>query len=108
YVIAREYPRRGSSMAVLKFHEARETVIQKLRQSRSFAPPELVSLTESSGRVLAESVFADRDFPPFPRSTRDGFALRHADLMNPPTPLRIKGQVKAGDSFSGTVAAGGG
>ena len=30
--------------------------------------------------VLAEPVYADRDQPPFPRSTRDGFACRAADL----------------------------
>jgi len=93
-------------MAVLKFQNARETVIHKLRQFRSLAPPQLVPLNESSGRVLAESVVADRDFPPFPRSIRDGFAVRHTDLVKPPTPLRIKGLVKAGDAFNGTVAAG--
>ena len=32
------------------------------------------------GMVLAEPVCADRDQPPFPRSTRDGFACRAADL----------------------------
>jgi molybdopterin molybdotransferase len=48
--------------------------------------------------VLAEPVFADRDQPPFPRSTRDGFACRAEDLHSP---LRIIGQIRAGQSTSG-------
>ena len=34
------------------------------------------------GRVLAEPVLADRDYPPFDRSTRDGFAVRAADATH--------------------------
>lgn len=41
-------------------------------------PPETVSLTDASGRVLAETMAADRDFPPFDRVTMDGIALTHA------------------------------
>ena len=33
-------------------------------------------LLACGGRVLAEAVMADRDQPPFDRSTRDGFAVR--------------------------------
>ena len=42
---------------------------------------ERVALDAAQGRVLAEPIFADRDQPPFPRSTRDGYAVcaRHAD-----------------------------
>jgi len=49
------------------------------------------------GRVLAEEIFADRDFPPFERATRDGFAVRAADLVEVPARLEIVGEVKAGD-----------
>ena len=35
------------------------------------------------GRVLAEGIAADRDYPPFDRSTRDGFAVRAADAAVP-------------------------
>src|ERR1019366_4052441 len=41
--------------------------------------------------------------PAFPRSTRDGFAVRSADVGNCPVRLRLVGQVKAGSEFSGTV-----
>src|SRR4029079_3936674 len=32
---------------------------------------ELVELLEAAGQVLAEPIFADRNFPPFPRAMRD-------------------------------------
>ncbi|MGA2207608.1 MAG: hypothetical protein ABSG10_12845, partial [Terracidiphilus sp.] len=35
---------------------------------------ERVALADAAGRVLAEPLHADRDQPPFTRSTRDGFA----------------------------------
>jgi molybdopterin molybdotransferase len=47
---------------------------------------------------LASAVLADRDQPPFHRSTRDGFALRAADAGKK---LRVLGQVRAGRSWSG-------
>ena len=34
----------------------------------------------ANGRILAENIVADRDFPPFDRVTMDGIALRFADL----------------------------
>ncbi|MCK4990858.1 MAG: molybdopterin molybdenumtransferase MoeA, partial [Bacteroidales bacterium] len=33
-----------------------------------------VPLEEAMGRVLAEDVISDRDVPPFPRATMDGYA----------------------------------
>ncbi|MBI3933154.1 MAG: molybdopterin molybdotransferase MoeA [Acidobacteria bacterium] len=93
-------------MAVLKFDEARETVFQKVQQYRELPPLQVVPLLESSGRVLAEPIIADRDLPPFPRATRDGFALRSTDVANPPVRLRIRGQIKAGDAFAGTIGVG--
>ncbi len=40
---------------------------------------------------------ADRDFPPFDRSARDGYAVRAADLAEIPARLEVMGEVKAGD-----------
>jgi molybdopterin molybdotransferase len=67
---------------------------------------ENVSLLQSAGRVLAEPVLADRDFPPFPRATRDGFAVRAADLKSVPTLLKVVGQVKAGSSYPRLLSSG--
>lgn len=60
---------------------------------------EIVSIRESLGRVLAEPIVADRDFPPFSRATRDGFAVKSADISNIPATLRVVGQVKAGGHY---------
>ena len=57
-----------------------------------------VALLDAVGRVLAERVLADRDQPPFNRSTRDGFAVRAADAGEQ---LRIVGAVRAGEAWSG-------
>jgi len=57
---------------------------------------ELVELLDSPGQVLAEPVFADRNFPPFPRATRDGYAVRAADLANLPAALVVIAEIKAG------------
>jgi len=64
---------------------------------------ESVPLHDAAGRVLAQEVRADRDYPPFPRSARDGFAVRAADL---PGELRVTGEVRAGEVYSGSVQPG--
>ena len=56
--------------------------------------------------MLAEPVVADRDFPPFARATRDGFAVRADDLVSGVATLRVVGQVRAGDSYDLPVAYG--
>jgi molybdopterin molybdotransferase len=53
-------------------------------------------LLHAAGRVLAEPITADRDIPPFPRSTRDGYAVRSADLASLPAKLTVMGEIKAG------------
>jgi len=57
---------------------------------------DLVELLESVGQILAETVFADRHLPPFPRATRDGYAVRASDLRQLPATLQVVGEVKAG------------
>ncbi|HEY6272445.1 MAG TPA: gephyrin-like molybdotransferase Glp [Terriglobales bacterium] len=90
---------------VLSFENARRCVLDYCRQ---IAPPltEDVSLLAAFGRVLAEPVHADRPFPPFARSTRDGYAVRSADLTTASCTLLVVGQIKAGDGFDHALAAG--
>ena len=64
---------------------------------------ETVRTLAAAGRVIAEEVAADRDYPPFARSARDGFAVRAADL---PGELKVIGEVRAGEVFGGAVGAG--
>ncbi len=89
-------------MATLTFAQARACVLAKVAESRATPAVEALPILEAAGRVLAQRVLADRDYPPFPRSARDGFAVRAADL---PGDLRIIGEVRAGESFQGQVNA---
>src|SRR5438309_3546846 len=93
---------------VLSFEDAykavREHCVQMLKAGDR--PSEEVLLMQAVGRVLAEPVKADRDFPPFARATRDGFAVRADDLARGRTLLRVVGQVRAGDSYDLPVASG--
>jgi len=94
-------PSESPGAGVVSFEEARHIVEQHaikvpLRET------ETVDLLSSAGRVLAEAIVADRDFPPFPRATRDGYAVRAldvADAFNPRSTLipvnRIEGLTRA-------------
>ena len=85
-----------TSARVVSFEEARRLVEQ---HAVGVCPGEMetVDLLAGLGRVLAEGVVADRDFPPFDRATRDGYAVRAADLAKVPARLEVVGEVKAGD-----------
>src|SRR5882724_1419579 len=98
----------AQSTGVLSFEEAYEVVRQHCRRilKAGDRPSEEVLLLQAAGRVMAEAVVADRDFPPFPRATRDGFAVRADDLASGITLLRVVGQVRAGDSYDLPVASG--
>jgi molybdopterin molybdotransferase len=88
----------------LTFKEARACVLANARRG---AEAEQVRTLEGSGRVIAEDVAADRDYPPFARSARDGFAVRAADLQGDlPRELKIIGEVRAGQVFDGAIGAG--
>jgi molybdopterin molybdotransferase len=84
----------------LTFDQARTCVLE---QVRSCTATEQVPLLDAAGRVLAKEIRADRDYPPFPRSARDGYALRAADI---PGELHVIGEVRAGERFDGCVGAG--
>jgi molybdopterin molybdotransferase len=90
---------------VVSYAEADRIVREHSGRITSPHPPESVGLLDSLGRVLAEAVPADRDQPPFPRATRDGFACRAADLMGP-RPLEVVGSIRAGDAVLIEVTAG--
>jgi molybdopterin molybdotransferase len=98
----------AQSAGVLAFEAASERVQHYARQLLDRPKQtEEVPLLQALGRVLARPVVADRDFPPFPRATRDGYAVRAADLTaGQPASLRIVGLVKAGDSYDLPVAQG--
>lgn len=81
---------------ILSFEDARHVVEEQAARLKA-SGTESVDLLAAAGRVLAESILADRDIPPFPRSTRDGYAVRSADLSSVPVTLEIIGEIKAGE-----------
>jgi molybdopterin molybdotransferase len=89
----------GKNPSLLSYHDAAQTVRQ---HAASLQPPrtECVGLLESLGRTTAQPIVADRDQPPFARSTRDGFACRSSDLASL-QPLEIVGHLRAGKIWRG-------
>lgn len=79
---------------VLEFEEGRQIVIDTVRPSVHTLRTEAVTLDDAYGRILAESVRAERDYPALARSLRDGYAVRAADV---PGTLTVRGEVRAGD-----------
>jgi molybdopterin molybdotransferase len=84
-----------STPTILTFEQARHMVEEHAVTLRPRGK-ELVELLDSRGHILAEPVVTDRDFPAFPRATRDGYAVRAADLAKLPATLEVIGEVKAG------------
>jgi molybdopterin molybdotransferase len=90
---------------MLTYTQARQTVIDRISESPRQPLAVSVSLHDALGYVLAEKILADRDYPPFHRSTRDGYAVRAADARTGAT-LRCSGEIKAGDTVSTPLARG--
>lgn len=60
-------------------------------------PPEVVSLEDAEGRVLAEDLVAPLDLPGFDYSSMDGYAVRTEDLNGPaPYRLPVRGESRTG------------
>jgi molybdopterin molybdotransferase len=95
---------------MLSFEAARAKVIEVVAVHAVAPPSEIIDITQDParalGRVLAEDVLADRNYPPFDRSTRDGYAVRSSDASQPGSKLRLVGESRAGVPFAGSVRAG--
>ncbi|WAC18073.1 molybdopterin molybdotransferase MoeA [Luteolibacter sp. SL250] len=57
---------------------------------------EEVRIENAAGRVLRQTILADRDFPPFDRVMMDGFALRSAEWTDGTRVFKVTGQAMAG------------
>jgi molybdopterin molybdotransferase len=57
---------------------------------------ELVPLEAAAGRILAETLVAERDLPPFDRVAMDGIAIRHRAWAAGSRRYRVEGVVGAG------------
>ena len=91
---------------MLSFEQALNIVKENLAAADLRLGTEHVPLGAACGRVLAEDVVTDRDYPPFHRSTRDGFAVRAGDVAALPAELHWRGEIRAGGHFSRALGAG--
>ncbi len=90
------------SAEFLSYEEAARLVADCAARVHSASRVERVDLGQAQGRVLARPLAADRDQPPFARSTRDGFACRAAEASRH-EPLAIAGASRAGDAPAGPL-----
>src|SRR6202012_2115379 len=86
----------------IDYREAQQLVLQ---QARSFGT-ETVPLVQAGGRVLSGVIRADRDYPPLPRATMDGFALRFSDLEQGIRRFAIIETIMAGQMAARTIHSG--
>jgi molybdopterin molybdotransferase len=89
---------------MLSYEQARRKVIEQVGKMRGPHATKSVSVWDALGLVLAQEIKTDREYPPFDRSTRDGYAVRSRDV-SPGLQLPCAGEIKAGDTVTGSLAA---
>ncbi len=86
----------------LSVDEALERILARVKPLAATS----VELLDALGLTLAEDIVADRDVPPFRNSAMDGYAVRASDVATAPAKLRVTGEIAAGVTPKGGVAAG--
>lgn len=81
---------------MLSYEEARITIIEKVGEHRGPRATEQLRLGDALEYVLAQDVKTDREYPPFNRATRDGYAVFAGDAKAGAT-LKCAGEIRAGD-----------
>lgn len=90
---------------MLSYEEARRIIIEQVARRQRRGTTETVRVWDALGRVLAQEVRADRAYPPFDRSTRDGYAVRASEADGGKT-IPCVGEIKAGDQVTQPMASG--
>src|SRR5258708_1413259 len=90
---------------MLSYEQARYKVIEEVGKRKGPRATTVVSVWDALGLALAQEVRTDREYPPFDRSTRDGYAVNSKEVM-PGAGLKCAGEIKAGDTVSEALAAG--
>ena len=90
---------------MLSFDQARQLVITQGKTHAGSRPVISLPVSGALGHVLAQEIRTDREYPPFDRSTRDGYAVRASEATQGAT-LRCVGEIKAGDSVTEALSPG--
>jgi molybdopterin molybdotransferase len=98
-------PLRYNGHSMLPFADARRLIISEAQSRRATPPTASLPVADALGHILAQAVRADREYPPFHRSTRDGYAVRAADATQN-AKLRCVGEIKAGDTVLAPIDLG--
>lgn len=67
---------------------------------------ERISLEEADGRILAEDIIADRNYPPFNRASMDGYAIMLSDWQAGIRKYRIAETIFAGQASETAISTG--
>ena len=81
---------------MISVEKALEIIINSGQDFGAEISVEEIPFLKSSGRILKESIFADRDFPPFNRVTMDGIAIDVTSFQNGQRSYKIEGIQPAG------------
>ena len=90
-------------MQPLRLEGARNAAFKRIRALKRVPATETVPLDEAAGRILAETAFADRDYPPINPSARAVIAVIAADVAEVPATLELIGETRAGEPSSLTL-----
>ena len=77
---------------MISFKEA----LKKVLDHKQDYGTEEIPLKNALGRVLAQEITADRDFPPFNRATKDGIAINYEAIASGQTTFKLEGILPAG------------
>lgn len=87
---------------MISFEEAQQHVYQ----AACISEKETVSLAEATGRVIAEIISSDRDYPPFNRATMDGYAMNFSDVEKGFRKFKIVETIFAGQQAQKQISTG--
>jgi molybdopterin molybdotransferase len=90
---------------MLPYEDARQIVITQTALCKVTSSFISLPVNDALGYVLAEEILTDRAYPPFDRSTRDGYAVRAIET-GPGKTLKCVGEIKAGDAVTESIAPG--
>jgi molybdopterin molybdotransferase len=90
---------------MLTYEQARNKVIEQVGKNKGPRAVLGVSVWDALGLVLAQEIKTDREYPPFDRSTRDGYAVRSKEVA-PGAKLKCLGEIKAGDTVKEALLPG--
>lgn len=86
---------------MLSVKEAEEIILNLVSKFDSNRDTEIINLEVARGRILAETVVGQLDFPHWDNSAMDGYAVRYEDVKNcsqeDPVTLKIVTEIAAGD-----------